>query len=49
MGFEESDKAKEINERLGLFMEDYIYPRERDYNEDHMSQLAKLTIRPLSN
>ena len=49
MEFEVSDKAKKINERLELFMEDYIYPRERDYDEIHMSQLAKLTIRSLSH
>ena len=28
MGFEVSDKAKEINERLEAFMEEHIYPRE---------------------
>ena len=33
MGFETSDKAKEINERLEAFMEEHIYPRERDYDE----------------
>ena len=33
MGFELSDKAKDTNERLGVFMKDYIYPRERDYDE----------------
>ena len=33
MGFEVSDKAKEINERLEAFMEEHIYPRERDYDE----------------
>ena len=33
MGFEVSDRAKEINERLEAFMEEYIYPRERDYDE----------------
>ncbi len=33
MGFEVSDKAKEINERLEAFMKEHIYPRERDYDE----------------
>ena len=33
MGFEISDNAKEINERLEVFMEEHIYPRERDYDE----------------
>ena len=33
MGFEVSDKVKEINERLEAFMEKHIYPRERDYDE----------------
>jgi len=33
MAFEVSDKAKEINERLEAFMEEHIYPRERDYDE----------------
>jgi alkylation response protein AidB-like acyl-CoA dehydrogenase len=33
MGFEVSNKAKEINERLEGFMEEHIYPRERDYDE----------------
>ena len=33
MGFELSDKAKEINERLEAFMDEYIYPREKDYEE----------------
>ena len=33
MGFEVSKKAKEINERLEAFMEEHIYPRERDYYE----------------
>ena len=26
-------RAKEINERLEAFMEEHIYPRERDYDE----------------
>jgi hypothetical protein len=29
MGFEVSERAKEINERLEAFMEEHIYPRER--------------------
>ena len=33
MGFEVSEKAKEINERLEAFMDEHIYPRERDYDE----------------
>ena len=33
MGFEVSERAKEINERLEAFMEEHIYPRERDYDE----------------
>lgn len=33
MGFEVSDRAKEINERLERFMEEHIYPREHDYDE----------------
>ena len=33
MGFEISDRAKEINERLEAFMEEHIYPREREYDE----------------
>ena len=28
-----SDRAKEINERLEAFMEEHIYPREREYDE----------------
>ena len=33
MGFEISDRAKEINERLEAFMEEHIYPREKEYDE----------------
>ena len=33
MGFEVSKRAKEINDRLELFMDEHIYPRERDYDE----------------
>ena len=33
MGFEVSDRAKELNEKLERFMEEYIYPREHDYDE----------------
>ena len=33
MGFEISDRAKEINERLEAFMEEHIYPHEREYDE----------------
>ena len=33
MGFEISDKAKQINERLEAFMGEHIYPREKDYDE----------------
>ena len=33
MGFEISERAKEINERLEAFMDKHIYPRERDYDE----------------
>ena len=38
MGFEVSDKAKEISERLEAFMEEHIYPRERDYDEFTINQ-----------
>ena len=30
MGFEVSEKAKEINQRLEMFMKEHIYPREKE-------------------
>ena len=33
MGFELSTRARELNERLKVFMDEHIYPRERDYDE----------------
>lgn len=33
MGFELSARAEELNERLKVFMDEHIYPRERDYDE----------------
>ena len=33
MGFEVSERAKELNEKLERFMEEHIYPREHDYDE----------------
>lgn len=33
MGFELSARAEELNERLKVFMDEHIYPRERDYEE----------------
>ena len=33
MGFELSARAEELNERLKVFMDEHVYPRERDYEE----------------
>ncbi|MDB2594360.1 acyl-CoA dehydrogenase family protein [Porticoccaceae bacterium] len=33
MGFELSERAEDLNERLKVFMDEYIYPREHDYEE----------------
>ena len=33
MGFELSARAEELNERLKAFMDEYIYPREHDFEE----------------
>ena len=33
MGFELSARAEELNERLKVFMDEHIYPRERDFEE----------------
>ena len=33
MGFELTPRAEDLNNRLTAFMEEYIYPRERDYEE----------------
>ena len=34
MGFEASEKVVELNARLQAFMEEHIYPREHDWDED---------------
>ena len=33
MAYQISDKAKAIHERLEVFMEQHIYPREKDFDE----------------
>ena len=33
MAFELSARAEELNERLKVFMDEYIYPREHDFEE----------------
>ena len=33
MGFELTPRAEDLNERLKVFMDEHIYPRERDYEE----------------
>ena len=33
MSYKISDKAKELNKKLEVFMEQYIYPHEKDYDE----------------
>ena len=33
MGFELTARAEDLNNRLTAFMEEHIYPRERDYEE----------------
>jgi len=33
MGFELSERAEDLNERLKVFMDEHIYPREHDYEE----------------
>ena len=33
MSYKISNKARELNEKLEVFMEQYIYPREKDYDE----------------
>ena len=33
MSYEISDKAKELNKKLEVFMEQFIYPHEKDYDE----------------
>ena len=38
MGFELSARAEELNERLKVFMDEHIYPRERDYEEFTLDQ-----------
>ena len=38
MGFEVSDKVRELNARLEAFMEEHIYPRENDWNEYTLEQ-----------
>ena len=38
MGFELSARARELNERLKVFMDEHIYPRERDYEEFTLDQ-----------
>ncbi len=38
MGFEVSDKVRELNARLEAFMKEHIYPRENDWNEYTLEQ-----------
>ncbi|MEP0200756.1 MAG: acyl-CoA dehydrogenase family protein [Halioglobus sp.] len=38
MGFEISEKVRELNSRLEVFMEEYVYPRENDWNEWTLNQ-----------
>ena len=38
MGFELSARAEELNERLKVFMDEHIYPRERDFEEFTIDQ-----------
>ncbi|MEP6389413.1 MAG: acyl-CoA dehydrogenase family protein [Halioglobus sp.] len=38
MGFEISEKVRELNSRLEVFMEEYVYPREHDWNEWTLNQ-----------
>ena len=33
MGFEISERAEQINEKLKAFMETHIYPREAEYDD----------------
>ena len=33
MGFELTARAEDLNERLKVFMDEHIYPREHDYEE----------------
>ena len=33
MSYKISNKARELNEKLEVFMEQHIYPREKDYDE----------------
>ena len=38
MGFELSARAEDLNERLKVFMDEHIYPRERDFEEFTIDQ-----------